>query len=163
MESALDARKQYLVHQLYRYIQPHKLSELSEQQANAFEIWAHLQEGNFQEAGTLLHHYSLEFLTDESTPLHFLYGCWLFATEGKEIGSIHFSGVIEVPYPRSYTLLSYFLNGKIINQKGWKSKSFLWERRQLYRQISLYYHCIDDREKSIEYQLRADQAIIDID
>lgn len=160
MEKALDARKTDLVHLLYQHSLTLELSTETELQMRANEIWALLLDDDSVKAGDLLHSYSLELLSQETTILHFLYGCWLYMTEGKEIASIHFSGVYEVPYPRSWALFSYYLKGKILEGTGWFVKSFLWEKRQLYRQLSLYYHCIDDKTKALHYQQQAQKAVI---
>lgn len=158
MESSLDVRKSGLVHKLYDHVQFHQMPHETKIQADAFEIWAYLQESNIEYSDNLLQTYPIEFLSDNSTPLYFLYGCWLAMSEGKEIASIHFSGWIEVPYPRTCTLFSYFYSGKITDNSSWFLRSFLWERRQLYRQVSLFYHCTDEEQKSLEYQQKADES-----
>ena len=91
--------------------------------------------------------YPLELLNKESTLLHFLYGCWLQATEGTEMANIHFSGLLNVSYPRSWTLGSHELAGDL-SQHHWFEKAFMWEKRQLYRQLSLFYICAGNHEKS---------------
>ena len=48
-------------------------------------------------------------------------------------------------------LASQYLNGKIKDSR-WFSKSFIWERRQLYRQLTLYYHTIGDEQNLAESQ-----------
>jgi serine/threonine-protein kinase len=106
----------------------------------------------WDKAGKLLLSYPLELLSQETTPLHFLYGCWLHVTEGKDIASIHFFGVMEVSYPRSWALFSHYLNGKIAEGEGWFEKAFLWEKRQIYKQLILFYQCIGDMERTIHYQ-----------
>jgi serine/threonine-protein kinase len=98
----------------------------------------------------------------ENSPLHFLYGCWLYATEGKDIAYIHFSGILETSYPRSWTLASHYLNGKL-KEMRWLQKSFLWERRQLYRQLMLYYHTIGDEAAQAEAQRDQLQEYIHVD
>ncbi len=160
MEAAIEQDKTSLVHQLYRYSQTQHFPQESELQITAKEIWALLLENQVQSAGNLLHTYPLELLSQETTILHFLYGCWLYVTEGKDIGLIHFSGVLEVPYPRTWAVFSYYVRGKFIDNGEWKSQSFLWERRQLYRQIALFYHCIEENEKAQIYKQRALAAVV---
>ena len=46
---------------------------------------------------------------------------------------------------------------KINKEDGWLSKSFLFERKNLYRQISLFYHC-DGNEKLSKKYLTMSQA-----
>lgn len=162
MTIAIDTEQFQFVHQLYEYSQKQQLSQEAELQICSCEIWALLLEDRIQKAGNILNSYSLELLSQETTILHFLYGCWLYLTEGTEIGLIHFSGVFEVPYPRSWALFSYFIKGKIIDNSGWKSQSFLWEKRQLYKQLNLFYHCIDNKTKEKFYHERALTTVVDI-
>ncbi|KAF3362364.1 Serine/threonine-protein kinase PknD [Chlamydiales bacterium STE3] len=103
--------------------------------SQCFRIWALLLDHKTKEAAEILHTFSFEALSRETSFLYFLYGCWLFATEGKEIAQVHFSGVLDVPYPRTYTLGSHFINCRLT--EGWFRKAFNWEKKQLNRQIEL--------------------------
>ncbi|MCB1112580.1 MAG: serine/threonine-protein kinase PknD [Chlamydiales bacterium] len=115
-------------------------------------LWAHLLDHQWREAGAILNNYSVESLNRENTALHYLYGIWLNATEGQELAMIHFSSVLDVAYPRSWTLLSHYLKGRIPDQSPWYNRAFPWERRQMYRQLSLYYLTSDDYEKAQYYK-----------
>lgn len=53
-------------------------------------------------------------------------------------------------YPRSWTLAAHELIGDL-TQRGWLDKAFLWEKRRLYRQLSLYYHCANNHSFSEEF------------
>lgn len=121
-------------------------------------IWAYLLDRNWSAAGEILQSYPLELLSQDTSLLHCLYGCWLEVTEGKEIAAIHFSGVLEGPYPRTWNLLSTYLSGKIKENDGWISKSFLWERRQLYRQLALFFYCMAENDKAMFYQQQAQET-----
>jgi len=159
MEQALDEDKPELVHLLYKQCQP--LSSEAQLKTQAYVVWAYLLEKQWDKAGEILHAYPIEFLSQETSLFHFLYGCWLYVAEGREIAHIHFSAIYEVPYPHSWTLFSYYLKGKIIENQGWMLKSFLWERRQLYRQLSLFYHCIGEKEKALHFQQKTKEEAID--
>lgn len=147
MERALNLNQTAHVHILAQYSKNQELSQDAHLRVIANDIWAYLLENNAKKAGELIHSFPLEFLNQETTILHFLYGCWLYVTEGKEIASIHFSGVFEVLYPRSWTLFSYFFRGKMIDDSAWKAKSFPWERKQLQRQLTLFHHLSGERQK----------------
>lgn len=162
MEQALDASEPQFVHQLYQSILPQNMSTKSTLKMHTYRLWAYLLEKNWQEAGSIIHLYPLELLSQDITLLHFLYGCWLYATEGKEIASIHFAGIYEVPYPRTWTLFSYYLKGQIFDPQGWLQKSFLWERRQLFRQLALFYALSGDQKKALEYQQRIQQEMVHV-
>lgn len=131
------------VHHLVSRLYPHRLLSEGYLHLDCAQIWAYLMEKNWEAAGNLLQRYPLEQLTQESTPLHFLYGCWLYATEGKEIAHIHFSSILEVAYPRTWALFSHFLDDDNERQQ-WLKKAFLYEKRQLYRQSALISHCMGE-------------------
>jgi serine/threonine-protein kinase len=80
--------------------------------------------------------------------LHFLYGCWLYVVEGKDIADIHFLSPIDALFPRSWNLFSYYYTGKIAEGTKWWEKAFLWEKRQLYRQQALFYRCSGQEGKA---------------
>ena len=125
------------------------------------EIWALLLDKNWDAAGAIFQRYPLEFITQETTPLHFLYGCWLSVTEGREIAAIHFAGVLDIPFPRSWTLFNayYLLSDAELNQK--LAKNFMWERRQFYRQMALYSECNGEHAAAMHYQALSDKEYIE--
>ncbi len=113
---------------------------------DAYRIWGFLQKDRWSQASGIFDTYPLELINQEGTLLHPLFGCYLLATEGEEIAAIHFSGVIDTPFPRSWALLGHELTNKITDSPAWYSTSFLWERRKLYQQLTLYYHCSKNPE-----------------
>jgi serine/threonine-protein kinase len=127
---------------------------------NIQTIWNELLNEQWKEAGDRLQSYPVETLSQDTSIVHMLYGCWLMATEGKEIASVHFSGLLDVPYPRTWSLLGYFLKEKIDKESGWHEKAFLWEKRQLYRQLSLFCFCLSDKEESKRYQQLANDTYV---
>jgi serine/threonine-protein kinase len=136
---ALDRQEFDLVHKYSELIEKHGPAPNFKLELHIRRIWAYLLEKNWQKAGKLINAYPIELLSTDSTLLHFLYGCWLRATEGKEMSDIHYMGLLPVNYPRSWTLASHELMGTL--SPAWHHKAFLWEKRQLYRQLALYYHC----------------------
>ncbi|MCH9627072.1 MAG: Serine/threonine-protein kinase PknD [Chlamydiales bacterium] len=119
---------------------------------DSYQIWAYLKEEKWTQAEELFDHYPMELLNQEGTLLHPLYGCYLYATEGEEIASIHFAGVIDTPFPRSWALLGHELTNKITESVAWYSTSFLWERRQLFRQMTLFYQCSENSDLEAYYR-----------
>lgn len=115
---------------------------------DGYRIYSYLLQKETTEARKLFERYPLTLLNQESTLLHPLFGCYLANVEGEEIAQLHFAGVIDTPYPRSWALLSYELCGKLAT---WYPDSFSWERRWLYRLLYLYYTCLDEDEKAIHY------------
>jgi len=119
---------------------------------DSHRVWAHLLLKNWDAAGEILHQYPLDNLSEKSSLLHFLYGCWLHHTEGEEISLAHYSDVLEFLYPRSWTLASHYLLGHLEKNNPWWKESFLWERRQLYRQLSLYYICTGNEMEAKRFE-----------
>ncbi len=119
---------------------------------DSLRIWAYLKQENWAAAEKIFDTYPLELLNQESTLLHPLYGCWLYKTEGEEIAEIHFAGVIDTPFPRSWALLGHELTNKITESPAWYSTSFMWERRLLYQQLALYYQCSENSQLQAYYQ-----------
>ena len=121
-------------------------------QIDAYYIWALLKEDRWADAGVIFDNYAIEMLAQETTPLYPLYGCYLQITEGEEMAQIFFQGVIDTPFPRSWALLGHQLTNKILDNPSWFSTSFLWERRQLYQQLTLYYTCAENPELEAYYR-----------
>ncbi len=147
LDQAIDQRQINLVHLAMQALEHCELSFDARLRFNTRRIWALLWDKNWQQAGEIIYAYPVELLNKESTPLHFLYGCWLQGTEGREMAMIHFMGLFHVTYPRSWTLASHELIGDLL-QRDWLDKAFLWEKRQLYRQLVLYYHCAGEEQLS---------------
>ena len=162
MEIALQTQQMEALHRLSASMDKYHLSPDSHLKARCYQIWGHLLEKNWEAAGKILHSYPIEFLSQETSLLHFLYGCWLYVSEGKEIAAIHFSSVLDVPYPHTWTLFSHYFKGKITEEKGWIKKAFLWEKRQLYKQLALFYHCSGDKDNAKKYLALAEQAYVDV-
>ncbi len=104
------------------------------------KLWALLLTDQWKEAWAIFEKYPLEQLSLETSPLFPLYGCYLRATEGEAIALAHFNAVLDMPYPRTSSLLGLYLTGKIDLSRGWIEHALLWEKMQLYRQLMLFYH-----------------------
>ncbi|MFN0064737.1 MAG: serine/threonine-protein kinase PknD [Chlamydiales bacterium] len=152
MRQALRLDKEELIYDLALLFEKAPLSHEDKIELDSYRIWALLKEEQWQEAGRIFDTYPIEMLNQESTPLYPLYGCWLYATEGEEISNIYFSGVIDTPFPRTWSLLGHELTNKITNSPSWYSTSFMWERRQLYQQLTLYYTIAANPELEAYYR-----------
>lgn len=134
------------------------LSDADRMEIDYFLIAAFLMSKDWHQANEILQSYPLELLSQETTPLHFLYGCSLYMTEGKEIAKIHFSGALEVSFPRTWALGTHYLNGQLTEDSHWFKRAFMWEKRALYQQLMLFYHTRGDMTKFEHYkQLEAKQ------
>lgn len=110
-------------------------------------LWGLLLVHDYVAAAEIFDRFPTEELTDDNTPLHFLYGCWLEAQEGNEIASIHFSGILETTFPRTWALASHYINGYLDPEGTWGQRAFPYEIKQLWRHLALFYHCADDEQK----------------
>lgn len=159
LDQAIDRNQTTFVHRTMQALEQCDLSFDIRLRFHQRQIWALLLDKNWVQAGDIFYTYPVELLNKESTFLHFLYGCWLHATEGREMAKIHFTGLLHVSYPRSWTLAGHELIDDLI-QNDWIEKAFLWEKRALYRQLSLYYHCAGNSSLSEEFlQLYQQQYI----
>lgn len=98
--------------------------------------------GHLQEAREILEKYPPETLCDETSPLYPLFGIYLWVKEGKKIALAHFSGILEIPFPKTSALLGYFLTGKINLKKGWINNAFFFEKEALLRDLILLSRCL---------------------
>lgn len=152
IERALDKKDTEFVHRLMKKLDSYDLPTSHKHLFDSYRIWANLYDHNWIRAGELLNQYPLTLLSQEDSLLFLLYGIWLAATENPEIAEAHFSGVLDLPFPRSCCLLAHRLIGKLSETSSWFVRSFQWEKKQLYRQLALYEDCMGNKEKSEEYR-----------
>lgn len=160
---ALKQEKTAIVYRVFQQFAFLPLSFEEQIRLHFYIIWAYLLDKNWQAAGKILYTYPIELLSKESTPLHFLYGCWLQATEGKEMAFVHFTGILSMLYPRSWTLASHYLIGELLEGGYWFEQAFLWEKRQLYCQLALYFHCAGETEQAHYYKTLYHQMFTDVE
>ncbi len=110
-------------------------------------VWKALLQKEPLKAREILDRYPSAFLNHEINLLHFLYGCLLLQEEGEGIGKAHLSGIFDTPFPRTWQLATHMLFG---NLKEWLKSALFWEKKQLYRQLVLFYHCLGDFSKKRE-------------
>jgi len=108
--------------------------------------WLYLLERNWDAAGALFKGYKNKDLLQEQSPLHFPYGCWLYATKGKASAQAHFANILDTPYPSTSALPSHFLLGRIDGKKGWIDRAFWWEKKELHRQLGFFYQVIGKKK-----------------
>ncbi|MDJ0652416.1 MAG: protein kinase [Simkaniaceae bacterium] len=112
-------------------------------------IWALLLSGKKREAGKLLEGKPVQ---DTSSLYFFLQGCYLARAEGEDAALAHFDSLIQTSFPRSPTLLAYFLKNHITLENSWFKQAFFWEKVQLFKQLFLYYVCLGKLSKAAEYE-----------
>ena len=112
-------------------------------------IWALLLCGKKEEANKHLEGKPIE---TPSSPYFLLQGCSLAATEGETAALFHFNLLLDAPFPTSFTLLGHFLKGTIRLRGPWFEQAFLWEKIQLYKQLTLYYTCLKKHDKARRWE-----------
>jgi eukaryotic-like serine/threonine-protein kinase len=101
-------------------------------------VWNALTSEKLSEAKAVFDKFP-EAISQDTSPLHFPYGAYLFLTEGREAAFRHFGSVLETPYPPTTALPSLFLTNRL---EGWMEHAFWWEKKELHRQIELFYRCV---------------------
>ncbi|MFV0340271.1 MAG: protein kinase domain-containing protein [Parachlamydiaceae bacterium] len=105
------------------------------------KICALLSLKKFDEAGAEFQKIPLEKLIEESNYLHFLYGLWLYVTEGEEIAKAHWTSLHDAFFPRTYNLCTQYLMGRL--DPRWENQAFDYERMQLSKQLKLFHRLIN--------------------
>lgn len=104
-------------------------------------VWSSLLNKKLDDAKALFDKFPDEIHQDTS-PLHFPYATYLYMTEGKKSAMKHMGEVLETPYPPTTALPSLFLTNRL---DGWMDHAFWWEKKELHRQIDLFYRCIPQK------------------
>jgi eukaryotic-like serine/threonine-protein kinase len=163
LDLALDQEKMWLIHAIEEKLEDKELAFDKQLKFNIRIIWAYLLENNWEKAAEIIERYPFELINKESTPLYFLYACLLQATEGVEAAQAQFKNVMRVSYPRSWILGCHYLAGYLSLNDPWFEKAFLWEKRELFRQLTLYYHCAQDKTQETQFRTLYNQQFIYVD
>lgn len=119
---------------------------------NSYYIWALLMNRDFKKTQEIFVEYPFEQITEEKSLLYFLYGCWLFLSEGSDLATIHYSTVMDVPYPRSWSLFNHYFKSNEKQKDKMLDKAFFWEKKQLLTQLYLFYELIGDSKAANLYR-----------
>lgn len=112
-------------------------------------------QGKVDEVNEKMQQYDIDALSDEQSPLYWVYGCLLASGKKEETALVHFSPQIDIPYPRCYGLLGKYLHENQEQREKREKRAFLWENRALYRQLMVWFFCKGDAGKSAEYARKA--------
>lgn len=150
LDRAIDTRCTHLMNVAKNSLGDLKISSEVCLQIHLKQIWAALLENDLSQVTSLFAHFTRDELLSESSSLHFLYGCYIAAKDGFEAAKAHFSQLLEPTYPRTWTLGSHAIKNDFLCT-GWFENAFSYEKRQLYRQLSLFYHCLGEHELRDEF------------
>jgi len=90
---------------------------------------------NLNNISKILNKYPIKKFNENNSPLHFLYGLWLYKTEKKEIANAYFSGILDTSNPFSFAISAHYLTSK---NKTFLKKAFHYEKRRLLKDLLLY-------------------------
>ncbi len=139
------------IRDIAKSLELHQIDAESRLVIESHTIWSYLLEGRGEAAGRLLQSYSRDQLYRETSPLAFLYGCWLAMEKGVGAARDFFVTFSGSPYPRTSALLGNFITGKIGLKGEWFDNAFSWEKRQLYSQLTLYSYCTGRKDLAERY------------
>ncbi len=142
MSNALKHHKFGLIEQYMEQLRTRKMKQRERLSFQAIEAWSFLLQKNWKAAEELFQKAPGSALVQEISPLHFPYGTWLHLKESKEAAAAHFGAVLDTPYPPTAALPSHFLAGRIDHETGWIHRAFWWEKKELYRQLDLFYQVV---------------------
>lgn len=142
LRQALQKEEFALLNQAILKLKKCKIPKSERLYFDALEAWAALLQRNLEAAQAVFDKYPTTALNRENSPLHFPYGTWLYLSKGQEAAKLHFGNVLEMPHPPTTALPSYFLTNRLDDKKEWIKRSFWWEKKELHRQIDLFYRCV---------------------
>lgn len=135
----------------YLLLEQNRLEHLP-QSSPYLHIMALLVTQQFTSAKAQFDKLAPEQLSQESSPFFTLYGCYLWAVEGERCAKAHFSTIEEMPYPPSFSLLPYYVMGKIDPTGVWLQQALYWEKLSLYRQLLILAYTLGDTQKAAQLQ-----------
>lgn len=142
MCNALKRERFDLIEQCAQKLRGYKIRQREKLSFDALEAWSYLLRKKLPEAEAIFRRAPASALSQEISPLHFPYGTWLYLKEGPTAAASHFGAVLDTPYPPTPALPSHFLAGRIDDKKGWIERAFWWEKKELYRQLELFYRTV---------------------
>jgi serine/threonine-protein kinase len=148
MRQALLNGETDLLKEIYQKLSERNISKPQRLSFDCLEIWRCLVRKDLASAAKIFAKYPTGVLTQETSPLHFLYGTWVYLAEGAKAAAAHFGTALETPYPTLSALPSLFLAGRIDEKKGWMERAFWWEKKELYRQLDLFQRAVGDYAKT---------------
>jgi serine/threonine protein kinase/tetratricopeptide (TPR) repeat protein len=149
-KTSLDVEQRAIYHILRQEVKDspasvrEKLKKLKTDDSHfkALELWSLMFEKKWKEAAAFIAKHPP---VKEDSPLHFPFGCYLYAQVSHKKALDHFSSVLDTPHPPTPTLPSHFLTGRIDEKK---LRAFWWEKKELHRQIEWFYKVIGKHEKT---------------
>ena len=115
-------------------------------------IWATLLSGDQAVAKKYLDQIAQAQCIDRNSPYYLLYGCYLALTRGEKAARDHFLSPLEMHYPPTSALLSYYLTNPHQLKTSWLPQAFSWEKVALYKQLTLYFSCLKQEAQALVFE-----------
>ncbi|MBI5345941.1 MAG: protein kinase [Chlamydiae bacterium] len=149
LKKALFNKDFVLMNDIFTKVQKLSIPSDDKLLIDSFFIWKILLEKKHSMAKRYFDKYQGNLL-EEKGPLHFLFGCYLLATKGKIKAKKYFSSILHTHYPWSYALAAHYLTSS--EQEKFISRLFLWEKKQLFEHLALYYFCKKEFKKQKHFE-----------
>lgn len=121
-------------------------------------IFLLLADRKWENAEIAFKRYSAEDLQNEAHPLFVPYGCYLCHSKGKAAALQHFSDLSTTLFPPTGALLAHYLVGRNPDSIA----PFLWQRKELLRQLALFYSCAGDPQRGNTFAKKLMQSRVHI-
>ena len=123
-----------------------------EKQFDILKAWGTLFIKDYGRVSLILDKYPRDCKEKQHSPLFFLNGCLISATEGFDAAKKHFEKTIDFAYPPIHSLLAHHLKLSPSHFKRWELQSFTWEQIELLKQQILFYHCLGKKGKVLHFE-----------
>ncbi len=151
LEEALRFKQEKLIEPVYLKLEDKKINYKQTFRMACYRLWGFLLLQENENCESIFNDFSLDDPDVESSIFFFLYGCYLQAVKGKKEALKHFLNVLEVPFPKSYSLGCYYISKKLNSLNSFKEKAFSLETKEFYKQLYLFYTCQGDSKLSQTY------------
>lgn len=132
-------------------LEKHTLSDKLIERVDVLKAWAYLLVKEPEEAKKILLKYERNSTQKCHSPFFMLYGCMLAQTIGMPGAKKHFERTSDFAFPPINALLGHYLK-KESSAKAWIDHLFSYEKRELYRQLTLFYHSCGKRSKTMFFE-----------
>jgi len=113
---------------------------------------------SWNEAEKVFGRYTNEELQNEAHPLFVSYGCFLCHAKGRDAALQHFSDLSMTLSPPTPALLGHYL----LSRHPDKIAPFFWQRKELLRQLALFYSCAGDAQRVNSFAKKLNQHRVHI-
>jgi eukaryotic-like serine/threonine-protein kinase len=145
LEKQLLIQNFQIVAEVFKKLSIYKTDDNTKLMLDIIKAMFLILQNEHDKAKKIFKNYKKDILSNDLHPLYYLYGCYLHSIKDPQAEQ-HFKDVLETSFPISHTFLSHYLINKNF-KKNWINRAFRWEKKELYKQLSIYYHCTQNKKK----------------